>query len=310
MAERGATAGAALALDALVGEPPERLHPTVWMGRVISAFEKRALSKKDPLERKLLGVALAFALPAGSFALARAAVSVVPRGFRPALEAALISSTISTRGLAQAAASVAHALESDDLPAARSRLGEFVGRDTGSLSETGLARAAIESVAENTSDGVVAPMFYGFLFGAPGAFAYKAINTLDSMVGYRTPPHAELGWASARLDDLANLAPARVTALAVAAVSGQPLVTLSAARRFGLLTSSPNAGWTEAAFAGALGLRLGGTNSYGGVAREGPILGDGRPPDAVDIHRAVVLMYRCCVLLAAAMALADGLRRG
>ena len=151
---------------------------------------------------------------------------------------------------------------------ARTQVGHLVGRDTGDLSESEICRAAVESVAENTSDGVVAPMLYGVLFGAPGALAYKAVNTLDSMVGYRQPPYEDLGWASARLDDLANLAPSRLTMLSTAAISGRPLRTLLTAVRYGPLTASPNAGMAEAAFAGALGVKLGGANTYGGVLRE------------------------------------------
>jgi adenosylcobinamide-phosphate synthase len=153
-------------------------------------------------------------------------------------------------------------------------------------------------------------MLYGLLLGAPGALAYRAVNTLDSMVGYRTHPYAEIGWAPARLDDLANLAPARITALSVAAVSGRPLRTLETARRYGPLTTSPNAGWAEAAFAGALGSRLGGPNAYGGVVREGPVLGDGRTPGPDEIRHSVRLMRRCCAALAAATVLARGERRG
>jgi adenosylcobinamide-phosphate synthase len=168
----------------------------------------------------------------------------------------------------------------------------------------------VESVAENASDGVVAPMLYGLLFGAPGALAYRAVNTLDSMVGYRAGPYAELGWASARLDDLANLAPARTTAVAAAAVSGRPIGTVATALRYGQLTTSPNAGWAEAAFAGALGLSLGGTDSYGGALRRGAILGDGRRPEPEDIRRAVRLMHRCCGLVAATVVIAGRLGRG
>jgi adenosylcobinamide-phosphate synthase len=168
----------------------------------------------------------------------------------------------------------------------------------------------VESVAENASDGVVAPMLYGILFGAPGALAYKAVNTLDSMVGHPQPPHAELGWASAKLDDLANLVPSRATAVAVAVVSGKPLLTLRIARRYGSLTASPNAGMAEAAFAGALGVKLGGTNRYGGVQRRGATLGEGRAPGPVDIHRAVSLLRRCCVLLGALALLKVAAGRG
>jgi adenosylcobinamide-phosphate synthase len=176
------------------------------------------------------------------------------------------------------------------------------------LSSGEVARAAIESVAENTSDGAVAPMLYGLLWGAPGALAYKATNTLDSMVGHPHPPYRDLGWASARLDDLANLVPARLTVLS-AAVSARRATTLTVARRYGPLTRSPNAGWTEAAFAGALNLKLGGANSYGGVLRQGPNLGSGRLPEAGDIRQAVSLMRRTCVFLAG-LAVVVSLARG
>lgn len=295
---RGRVVAAALLLDALFGEPLEALHPTVLMGRAVSAFERSALELEGPTSRRLAGGALAVSLPALVFVATRALVSATPRSLRGMVEAALISTSLSLRGLAEAAVPVERALWVGELEEARACVGRFVGRDTADLSAADAARAAIESVAENTSDGVVAPMFYGLAFGAPGALAYKAVNTLDSMVGYKTEPYAHLGWASARLDDLANLAPARVTVLAVAATSGKPRATLRSARRYGPLTASPNAGRVEAAFAGALGVRLGGTNSYGGIAYEGPMLGDGRRPQPEDIGRSVALMRRCCVVLA------------
>ena len=301
---RTATAvAAALAADALLGEPPEPVHPTVLMGRAISLCEKGALALRrgvpdDARRLRLAGLALALALPALAFASARVTLRRLPAGLRCPLAVALLWTTISMRGLARHALAVERELERGDLQAARARVGEIVGRDTERLSAGEAARAAVESVAENTSDGVVAPMLYGLLFGAPGALAYKAVNTLDSMVGHPSPPHADLGRASARLDDLANLLPARLTAIAAAAVSGNFAHAWKIARLHGPLTRSPNAGWAEAAFAGALGLALGGANSYGGVVREGPTLGVGRPPEAADIRRAVRLMRRICVLLA------------
>jgi adenosylcobinamide-phosphate synthase len=288
---------AALLLDAAFGEPPEHLHPTVWMGRVISAFEKRALRLKTPEARKHAGAVLALSLPGLVFLSTAAALNAAPHGLRWVLGAVLTSTTLSMRGLAEAAEAVERELRAGRLEGARERVGEFVGRDTGGLSEVEVCRAAVESVAENTSDGVVAPMLYGLLFGAPGALAYKAVNTLDSMVGYRKGPYKDLGWASARLDDLANLVPARATVVA-AALSGRPATALRTARKYGPLTASPNAGWAEAAFAGALGVRLGGINTYGCVTREGPILGEGRSPAPRDVGRAVALMRRCCALLA------------
>jgi adenosylcobinamide-phosphate synthase len=301
---------AALLLDALFGEPPEALHPTVWMGRAISTFERAALEWKNPHARYLAGVILALSLPTLAFVSVRKFLDLFPLHLRCALEAALISTAFSMRGLAGAAGAVERELRAGNLERARASASEMVGRDTALLPAPEVARAAVESVAENTSDGVLAPMLYGLLLGAPGALAYRAVNTLDSMVGYRTYPYAELGWASARLDDLANLAPARITALMVAAVSGHPFRTLEIARRYGPITASPNAGWAEAAFAGALGSRLGGPNAYGGVVREGPVLGDGRPPGPEEIQCSVGLMRRCCAWFAVTAYLVGGARRG
>jgi adenosylcobinamide-phosphate synthase len=307
---RGREVAAALLLDAIFGEPPEALHPTVGMGRAISAFERLTLAAKDPHPRYLAGIVLALSLPTLIFVSVRKVLDLAPRHLRWVFEAALISTSLSMRGLGEAAGAVERELRAGNLERARASASEMVGRDTADLPPPEVARATVESVAENTSDGVVAPMLYGLLLGAPGALAYRAVNTLDSMVGYRTYPYAELGWASARLDDLANLAPARFTALMVAAVSGHPLRTLETARRYGPLTKSPNAGWAEAAFAGALGSRLGGPNAYGGVVREGPVLGEGRPPGTEETWRSVRLMRRCCASFAVAGFLAGEARRG
>jgi adenosylcobinamide-phosphate synthase len=307
---QGGQIAAALLLDAVFGEPPEAVHPTVLMGRVISAFEKRALRLQSPRSRRLVGVVLALSVPSLVFVSTRRILGAAPGGPGWMIGTALISTTLSMHGLGEAAGDVERGLREGRLVRARTRVGRFVGRDTDGLSEAEVCRAAVESVAENTSDGVVAPMLYGLLFGAPGALAYKAVNTLDSMVGYRQPPYADIGWASARLDDLANLVPSRVTTLSVAAISGRPLRTLLTALRYGHLTASPNAGMAEAAFAAALGVRLGGANVYGGVVRQGPILGDGRLPAPDDIRRAVGLMRRCCVLACILALLAQRIGRG
>ena len=311
MSGAGATVvAAALALDALFGEPPESLHPTVWMGRAISAYEKPALELAQGNGRRAAGVMLALALPATTYLSCRALLGALPRGARHAAEAALISTTLSLRGLAAAAEAVRYELAGGSLEGARARVGEFVGRDTDVLSGPEVCRAAVESLAENASDGVVGPMLYGLLLGAPGALAYKAINTVDSMVGHKNARYRDLGWAGARLDDFANLLPARITALAVAVCSGSPARVISTSLRYGPLTASPNAGHAEAAFAGALGVRLGGTNRYGGVERRGPVLGDGRLPNADDIGRAVALMRRACIVVALAGLLLGSLRHG
>lgn len=304
----GGQVAAALLIDAMLGEPPEPMHPTVLMGRAISAFEKRALRLES--DRRLAGIVLALSLPSLVFVSTRMVLDVVPGRLRWMMGTALISTTLSMRGLAEAAMNVERELGEGRLETARVEVGRFVGRDTRDLSEQEVCRAAVESVAENASDGVVGPMLYGLLFGAPGALAYKAVNTLDSMVGYKQLPYAEIGWASARLDDFVNLGPSRATVLATAAVSGQPLRTLGMTRRYGRLTASPNAGRVEAAFAGALGVRLGGSNTYGGEVREGPVLGEGRLPLAADIVRAVRLMRRCCVLLAVLAVVVERIRGG
>ena len=309
----GAPVAAAMLADALLGELPLAVHPVVLMGRAISAFEGWALALKGAGQQRLAGSFLAAALPTLSFVLTSLILRLSPPVVRWLLEVGLLSTALSMRGLARAALAIERELEGGNLEAARARVGEIVGRDTERISPNEVARAAVESVAENTSDGAVAPMLYGLFFGAPGAMAYKAVNTLDSMVGHPQPPHADLGWASARLDDLANLLPARLTVL-LAAVSGEGgfagvVATLTSACRYGPLTRSPNAGWAEAAFAGSLDLRLGGASSYGGVIRKGPTLGDGRPPEAADIRRAVRLMRRACLLLAA-LALVAALPRG
>lgn len=184
-------------------------------------------------------------------------------------------------------------LDTGDLPAARRRLAHLCGRDASTLDAQELARAAVESVAENTSDAMVAPMLWGAVLGVPGLLAYRAVNTLDAMVGHRSPRHARFGWAAARLDDLANLVPSRLTGVLASVlaplVGGSPAASLRTMRRDGAAHPSPNAGPCEAAFAGALGITLGGATVYGDrVEWRGP-LGDGPPPQVHDISRAVRL---------------------
>ena len=288
---------AALAVDGLLGEPPVAVHPVVLMGRAITFYEGRALALKSGSSQRIAGLVLAVSLPVLVFVLTRGLLALVPRELRAVTEVLLLSTAVSMRGLGEAASAVGRELETGSLGGARACLGEFVGRDTAGMTEGDVSRAAIESVAENTSDGIVAPMFYGLLLGAPGALAYKAVNTMDSMVGHQTPIHGDLGLGPARLDDAANFLPSRFTALAAAASSGRFGHAWEISRSHGPLTKSPNAGWAEASFAGSLGLVLGGTNSYGGVARKGPALGVGRPPEARDITRAVRLMRGSCALI-------------
>jgi adenosylcobinamide-phosphate synthase len=216
---------------------------------------------------------------------------------RPALTlaaTALASWTVlGGASLGGAALALGRALDAGDLAAARRLLPALCGRDPEQLGRAGLARATVESVAENTSDAVVAPLLWGAVFGLPGLLGYRAVNTLDAMIGQRSPRYQRFGWAAARLDDAVNLIPARVTGfLAVAlapTVGGSPRRALRILLRDGRCHPSPNAGQCEAAFAGALGVRLGGRNSYQGRAEQRGLLGDGAPPAAADINRAVRL---------------------
>jgi adenosylcobinamide-phosphate synthase len=203
-------------------------------------------------------------------------------------------------------------LDRDDLRAAREILPSLCGRDPSSLDGCEITRAVIESVAENTCDAVVAPLLWGAVAGMPGLAAYRAVNTLDAMVGHRSARYLRFGWASARLDDAANWIPARVTAaLAVACARERRLATLRAVLRDGDRHPSPNAGRCEAAFAGALGVRLGGTNVYDGVAEARPGLGEGsRAPEPDDVYRAIRLSRAVTVAAAALAVLIAGLMPG
>jgi adenosylcobinamide-phosphate synthase len=301
---------AGVALDALLGDP-RRGHPVAAFGRAAAALEAR-----DYADSRLRGAAHAAAC-----VLAVAAPAVLlhrrTRG-RPPSQAAAAALTVwavtGARSLHLAAERAMVALARNDLAEARRVLPSLCGRDPAGLDATEMARAVIESVAENTCDAVVAPLLWGAVAGLPGLAAYRAVNTLDAMVGYRSPRYLRFGWASARLDDVANWVPARVTAaltIACAPVNTQmvplpgtsaqdppaeghrvPGPAAAAARavlRDGARHPSPNAGRCEAAFAGALGLRLGGTNVYGGVTEVRPGLGDGRAPEPDDIRRAIRL---------------------
>jgi adenosylcobinamide-phosphate synthase len=204
-------------------------------------------------------------------------------------------------------------LEAGDVEAARERLPHLCGRDPGALGPKELTRATVESIAENTSDAAVAPLLWGAVLGVPGLLGYRAVNTLDAMVGHRSPRYANFGWAAARTDDVANWVPARVTGLLTVAcaplVGGSPREAYRILRRDGGRHPSPNAGRCEAAFAGALGVRLGGVNVYGARVEHRPELGDGRAPEPADIRRAVRLS-RAVTLASAALAAGAAALRG
>ena len=278
------------ALDVALGDP-RRGHPVALFGALAGRAERRLWADRRAPGAVLAAGAVTAAALAG-LAVQRAAAR---RGPAPLAAATALAAwtVLGGTSLAREALAVGRSLEDGDLAAARARLPALCGRDAGRLDAAGLARATVESVAENTSDAVVAPLLWGAALGLPGLLGYRAVNTLDAMIGHHSPRYERFGWAAARLDDAANLIPARVTAVAAAllapAVGGSARRALRTLRRDGRKHPSPNAGRVEAAFAGALAIRLGGTNVYQGAAARRGLLGDGGPPAAPDIARAVRL---------------------
>ncbi len=305
----------ALLAEAAVGYP-DRLfravgHPVTWIGRLIAALD-RALNDpaQSPARRKAGGVVALAVIVAASGVPAWAVATLLGSGAGLATTALLASSLLAQRSLSQHVGAVAGALETGGLDAGRKAVSRIVGRDPETLDEAAVCRAAIESLSENFSDGVVAPAFWLAVAGLPGAAVYKAVNTADSMIGHRTPRHRAFGWAAARLDDLVNLPASRLTALLI--VAACPLVRGASARnawravrRDARHHRSPNAGWPEAAMAGALGLALAGPRSYGGVVVDDVFMGEGgrRAATPADIRRALALYRMADALLIGLMGL-------
>ena len=297
---------AGTALDALLADP-RAAHPVAIFGAFAARAERRLWA--DTRARGALFAAACI----GPVAAAGWALQGLARGpVRSVGVTAMTTWTVlGAASLGREALAIARTLEAGDLAAARDRLPALCGRDPSQLDELGVARAVIESVAENTSDAVVAPLLWGAVAGIPGLLAYRAINTLDAMVGYRSERYERFGWAAARLDDVANWAPARVTAMLTVALA--PLAggcwgrALRVLRRDGAAHPSPNAGRCEAAFAGTLGVQLGGVNSYGGVTERRGLLGDGPAAGPADIGRAVRLSRLVTVAAAASAAAGAGL---
>lgn len=301
----------ALLVEAAVGYPQALYarigHPVTWIGALIGWLD-RGLNRETAsfAARRALGIAALAALLAATAAAALLLEALCrlagPLALLPL--ALLASSLLAQRSLHVHVAAVAEGLERGGLPAGRAAVAMIVGRNPQQLDEAGVARAAIESLSENFSDGVVAPAFWLGLAGLPGIALYKAINTADSMIGHRTPRHRAFGWAAARLDDLVNLPASRLTALLILAAAAldeeaDAAAAWRAVRRDAKLHRSPNAGWPEAAMAGALGLRLAGPRVYGEVLVADGWMGDGRAQaDAADIRRALRLYRRACLLLA------------
>jgi adenosylcobinamide-phosphate synthase len=294
-------------LDALLGDPV-RGHPVALFGTAAARAEDRVWADSRPRGVAFVlltagpivaaSTAIQRCLRRGATAPGQAAPQTATRAVMAEVTMAVVTAAatwtvLGGASLAAEAAEIARLLEAGDLEAARRRLPALCGRDPESLDGAALARAVVESVAENTCDAVVAPLFWGAVFGLPGLLGHRAVNTLDAMVGHHSTRYERFGWAAARLDDLAAFVPARLTALLALslgpAVGGSARRGLRVLHRDGGNHPSPNAGRSEAAFAGVLGVQLGGVNVYGGRAESRGLLGDGPPPGPRDIHRAVAL---------------------
>jgi adenosylcobinamide-phosphate synthase len=297
-------------IDLLVGDPPRLPHPVVFIGRSIARLEKLARRiTASPGGLKTAGVAIVITVVAFSFgitALIMWAAWQVNDYLYLLLGAWIVSTTVAARGLAEAAGAIRQLLQTGDGAAARQRVSWIVGRDTEAMDKGDMVRATVETVAENINDAVVAPLFYACIGGPALAMAYRAVNTLDSMLGYKNDQYLHLGWASARLDDLAGYIPARLTGLALllaAWLSGRDLRrAIGAWRRDAALHPSPNSGIPESVMAGAINIRLGGHNVYGGVASFRQYMGDPVEDLRPDhIGRAVDMLYQASALAALCM---------
>lgn len=281
---------AAMIIDGIWGEPDalwkRAPHPAVLLGRLVGGLDERL---NRGAARRARGVCAVLCLIAAALGVAWV-VSLLP--FRWALEIFIGFTLLAQRSLVDHVSAVARALEGG-LADGRKSVAMIVGRDVAALDEAGVARAAIESAAENVSDGVIAPVFWFVVAGLPGLLIYKAVNTADSMIGYRTPRHLEFGWAAARLDDLLNLIPARLTALLIA-MEAWSWAPMSAALREARLHRSPNAGWPEAAMAERIGVALSGPRAYHGEMTDDPFVNaDGRHDlGPADIDAAVRILWR------------------
>jgi adenosylcobinamide-phosphate synthase len=299
----------AMAMDALAGWPAALFarigHPVSWLGALINALDARGNRPTDaPMVRRVAGLAATLLVIGLAGGLGWVLQAAFPVGWMRMVLIGLVAwPFVALRSLHDHVAAVSGPLQAGDLAGARVAVGQIVGRDPATLDEAGIARAAIESLAENTSDGVVAPLFWGALFGLPGIIGYKAINTLDSMIGHRTERHQAFGWASARIDDLANLVPARLTGLLFVLLAPRRSEAMACMLRDARRHRSINAGWPEAAMAGALGVRLSGPRIYhGSVADEPWLNGAARDPLAADIVGGLAIYVRAMTVLAGCLA--------
>lgn len=301
-------------LDAMCGDPHWLPHPVRVMGRCIAWFDHRArMICRNGASLRLAGICLAGGLPIMTYCIGAVMIEEAERfatWLGSVLSIGLASTTLAARDLWDHVRAVNGPLDVGDVSSARRAAAMIVGRDTAELSESEVARATVETIAESTADGVIAPLFYLAIGGAPLALAYKAVNTLDSMIGHQDERYADFGWASARFDDLANWIPARLAAVLLIVGAGLNTGQLEPVRngwrvfrRDRSKHPSPNSGSPEAAMAGILGVRLGGTNFYDGIAQDRPVLGqegrDARPNDITSASKALVAASVFGVFLAA-----------
>lgn len=294
----------ALAFEALLGWP-ERLHrrighPVGWLGSLIAALDERWNTGKS---RRLRGAAAALLVLGLAVVVGAGLQAMLPDGPLGTLALGILGwPLVAARSLHDHVAAVARSLAAGDLPRARRAVAMIVGRDPAQLDEAGIARAGLESLAENASDGVIAPLFWGALFGLPGIAGYKAVNTLDSMIGHRTPRHEAFGWAAARIDDVANLVPARLTGLLIALTGPAPRAAAACMLQDAGAHRSPNAGWPESAMAASVGARLSGPRVYGDRVAAEPWLNAGAPdPGAAEMRAGLSIFVRATVVAGLAL---------
>lgn len=299
----------AIGCDLMFGWP-DRLyaaigHPVTWIGAMIKALDG-ALNRDGAadLSRRIAGVITAGIVIGLTAGLAYVVQTLLPAGWPRVLVGGILAwPLVALRSMHAHVAAVAKPLQNNDLTAARYAVSMIVGRDTTVLDPSGVARAAMESLAENTSDGIVAPLFWGAVFGLPGIAAYKAINTLDSMIGHRTPRFEAFGWASARIDDLVNLPASRLTGALFALTSARPVHAFKIIWRDAGLHRSPNAGWPEGAMAAALNVRLSGPRVYANRIAQEPWVNAGAPdPTPNDLQRGLALYARAMFVLICGLA--------
>lgn len=299
-------------IDYVIGDPRGWLHPVQVMGWVIQNYTNLALKLcNSGWQRRLAGLLLGLLLIIGSGFLGWLIIwgcSIINPLLGTTISIVLLASCFAAKSLRLAVQDVLISLETGDMIISRSRLSLYVGRDTEHLSSSEILRALLETVAENAVDGVTAPLFYAIVgsftpLGAiPFALAYKAASTLDSMIGYLEQPYTDIGWFSAQLEDRLTWIPCRLTVITLGLISGHPLRIWSICRRDGIQDPSPNSGWSEAVYAGILGVQLGGNNTYQGIVKAKPLLGDAIDTISVSKINQALTLTRSCFLIWLAIA--------